>query len=204
MIRFNLLFALSAAVFIWGCSTSATENTGNARVTPAYDEGGRLKQLTFDRDSDGKVDTWGYMEGSRVSRVEVDENGDGNVDRWEHYNPDAQGARGAVQGGPASTAEAAPVDLALERIERATRRDGKISRRDFFENGRLVRVEEDTDGNGRLDKWETYTDGTLQIMALDSTGRGTPDRRLVYQPDGTLNRIEVDPTGSGTFRPLTK
>jgi hypothetical protein len=39
-------------------------------------------------------------------------------------------------------------------------------------------------------------------MAIDTKARGIPDRRLIYQPDGTLNRIETDPSGTGTWRPL--
>jgi hypothetical protein len=39
-------------------------------------------------------------------------------------------------------------------------------------------------------------------MAIDTKGRGTPDRRLIYQPDGTLSRIEMDPSGTGTWHPL--
>jgi hypothetical protein len=42
------------------------------------------------------------------------------------------------------------------------------------------------------------------MMALDTTRRGTPDRRLIYRPDGTLDRIEVDADGSGTFHPLPR
>lgn len=63
-------------------------------------------------------------------------------------------------------------------------------------------MEEDTDANGKVDKWETYADGALTLMALDTQGRGTPDRRLVYGADGSLDRIEADPTGSGTFQRL--
>ena len=94
------------------------------------------------------------------------------------------------------------MDVTLERIERSTRRDGTVSRREYFDRGVLTRVEEDTDGDGKIDKWETYSEGTLAVMALDTKGRGTPDRRLIYRPDGTLNRIEADPNGSGTFRPI--
>jgi hypothetical protein len=64
----------------------------------------------------------------------------------------------------------------------------------------MERVEEDTDGNGSIDKWETYADGALAVLALDIQGRGTPDRRLIYRPDGSLERIEADPTGSGQFQ----
>ena len=75
--------------------------------------------------------------------------------------------------------------------------DGRVSRREFFEAGELARIEEDTDGDGANDKWETYTAGVLAVMALDTERRGKPDRRLIYKPDGSLDRIEADPTGAG-------
>ena len=50
-----------------------------------------------------------------------------------------------------------------DRIERATRMDGKVSRREFFEQGSLARIEEDTNGDGALDKWETYVGGVLSV-----------------------------------------
>ena len=77
-----------------------------------------------------------------------------------------------------------------------------MSRREFFENGALTSIEEDTDGNGKVDKWETYKDGSLSVMALDTAGRGTPDRRLMYRPDGSMDHIEADPNGTGTFTPV--
>ena len=70
---------------------------------------------------------------------------------------------------------------------------------EFFENGTLIRVEEDTDADGKIDKWETYSAGTLASMAFDSQHRGTPDRRLIYNPDGSFNRIEKDDKGTGAF-----
>ena len=92
--------------------------------------------------------------------------------------------------------------MTIERVERATRFDGVVSRWEYFDNGSLTRVEEDTDGDGKLDKWETYSGGSLTMMALDSAHRGRPDRRLIYRPDGTLDRIETDPTGTGNFQPV--
>ena len=44
--------------------------------------------------------------------------------------------------------------------------------------------------------------GTLSQLELDTKGRGTPDRRLIYRPDGAFDHIETDPTGSGTFTRL--
>jgi hypothetical protein len=170
-------------------------------VQPEYDTTGRLTRLTYDRNGDGKIDTWGYMDGARVVRVEMDENGDGQVDRWEYHkgSSGSTGSTGSTGSGPTSS-----VDTTLERIDRSTRHDGTISRRDYFDHGVLARVEEDTDGDGKIDKWETYSGGTLAIMALDTKGRGAPDRRLIYQPDGTLSRIEVDPSGSGTFQRISQ
>jgi EF hand domain-containing protein len=191
-------------------TTTGAEAAAKKDVQSEYDKGGRLTRLTYDRNGDGKIDTWGYMDGSRVVRVEVDEDGDGKVDRWEYHrdpkSPSSSNGSTGSNDSPSGSASAAASpgsgDPTLERIDRATKHDGRISRREYFENGVLTRVEEDTDGDGKIDKWETYSGGTLAIMAIDTKGRGTPDRRLIYQPDGTLSRIETDPSGTGTWRPL--
>jgi len=191
-----------ASVAATACgSNNSAQATTDKDVKAEYDSAGRLTLLTHDRNGDGKVDTWGYMDGSRVVRIEVDENGDGKIDRWEYHkdpktSKDSSGASG-------STGQAASGgDVTLERIDRATKFDGRISRREYFDNGALTRVEEDTDGDGKIDKWETYSAGTLAMMAIDTKARGTPDRRLIYLPDGTLSRIETDPSGTGSWRPL--
>jgi len=137
--------------------------------------------------------------------VEVDEDGDGKVDRWEYHasegsRPEAADGSKAAQGRGNSRGTAA--DQPIDRIERATRHDGRVSRWEYFDQGVLSRVEEDTDGDGKVDKWETYAGGTLSVMALDSRARGKPDRRLVYRADGTLDRIETDPDLTGHFQPL--
>jgi hypothetical protein len=64
-----------------------------------------------------------------------------------------------------------------------------------------VRVEEDSDFDGRVDKWEQYRNGALVRMDLDLQGRGKPDRRLVYGADGSLDHVEIDPTGTGAWAP---
>ena len=154
------------------------------RVEPSYDQStGKLTRLAYDSNNDGKHDTWAFMDGARLTRLEADENQDGRIDRWEFY--------------PATATKG--VKPAPDRIERSTRFDGQVSRREFFDNGVMVRVEEDTDGNGKADKWETYVAGALVMLALDTRGRGTPDRRLVYSSDGSLERIETDPAGTGHF-----
>jgi len=188
-------------------SAAASNATAAARaqVHPTYDaSSGVLTRLEADSDHDGKIDTWAYMDGTRVVRVEVDENGDGTVDRWEYHKAVPEGAAvtrgGTVQASQAGLGGRGVVDNTIERIERATRHDGVVSRWEYFDNGMLVRIEADTDGDGKIDKWETYSSGTLLTLAIDTQHRGKPDRRLVYRPDGTLDRIEMDPTGSGTWQ----
>jgi hypothetical protein len=187
----------AALVALLACGTpacTAPAPAGDPRLKPEYGKDGRLTRLTYDKNADGKDDTFAFMDGPIVVRVEVDEDGDGKIDRWEYHRA------GAIAGDPTAPANANAPDKTIERIERATQHDGRISRKEFFENGTLIRIEEDTDADGQIDKWETYAAGTLASMAFDSQHRGTPDRRLVYNADGSLNRIEADPAGTGSFQ----
>lgn len=166
------------------CRGRSIDPDAAARVAPEYDKAtGRLTKLAYDANANGTPDSWAYMDGARLIRLEADENENGRIDRWEYYPAAAVGAR-----------------VPPERIERSTADDGRVTRKEFFEGTEMVRVEEDTDGNGVTDKWETYAAGTLRLLALDTTGDGKPDRRFVYTDDGSLDRMEVDPTGSGQFR----
>jgi hypothetical protein len=118
-----------AAVCLAAWAFTACGEAPNApaadRVRPEYDKSGKLARLEYDRTGDGKVDTWGYMDGSRVVRVEIDEDGDGKVDRWEYHRP------GTSRADPSGAPSDRP-DKTVERIERATRRDGRVNRRCRF------------------------------------------------------------------------
>jgi len=174
--------ALALAAFLGsGCDSTQAPAADGHTVTPEYDaKTAKLKRLASDSKRNGRIDTWAYMDGTRLLRIEADENGDGQVDRWEYYSSDTT----------AGTTGSRPLQTP-ERIERSTRFDGKVSRWEYFEQGALVRVEEDTDGDGNVDKWETYKDGSLAVMALDTDHLGAPSRRLIYKPDGSLDRIET-------------
>ena len=59
------------------------------------------------------------------------------------------------------------------RAEQASGADGKMNRVEFYEHGKLARVEEDTNGDGRVDKWETWTEGAL-VGGSRTKGTGRP------------------------------
>ena len=184
--------AMLATAAAGACHGSTQDASTSGRLKPTYDRAtGRLSQLAYDSNGDGTLDTWGFMDGTRVIRVESDEDQDGAIDRWEFHQVASEAGR------PADN----PIET-LEKIETSTRHDGRVSRWEFFDRGILTRVEEDTTGDGHVDKWETYVSGALATMSLDTKGRGNPDRRFIYGPDGSLDRMELDPDGSGKFQPL--
>ena len=78
--------ALTAAVAAHGCSDPERERL-KATTKPTYDNAtGRLKELTFDVNKNGRIDTWTEMDGSRPLRSRIDDNEDGRPDRWEYYD----------------------------------------------------------------------------------------------------------------------
>jgi hypothetical protein len=187
--------AVLALAFVPGCSSSPPVE--NDLIKPVYSkETGRLEQLTADRDHDGKIDTRAYMDGSHLKFIELDRNNDGVPDRWEYYTPGA-----AAAGSQAGVGSAFDKGTQIERAEEANGPDGKVTRREYYTGGKIVRVEEDSDFDGRVDKWEQYLNGALVRMELDLQGRGKPDRRLVYAADGSLDHVEIDPTGTGAWAP---
>jgi hypothetical protein len=192
-----LLAALAAS-----CS-DPEEAREKAGIKPTYDKTtGKLKELTYDSDHNGKVDTWTEMDGARPLRTRIDRNEDGKLDRWEYY--DAQGQLDKVgfsrkdDGKPDAWAFSAP-DGKIERIEiSSTGDEKKIDRWERYDASGLVSSEEDGNADGVVDKWDTYEAGALKTAAWDDTGDGKPDRRFTYD-GGTLVTIESEPDGAGKF-----
>jgi hypothetical protein len=183
-----LLLALTALVA--GCESPV----GNRQVQADYnEETGRLRQLTYDSNKNGRPDSFSYMDGTKVLRVELDKDEDGKIDRWEFYGADRKLQKvglSRLRNGEVDEWAYQGSDGTVARIEISTKHDGKVDRTEFYEKGALVRSEEDGDGNGTPDKWETYSNGVLTSVAFDTEGTGRPTRRLVYGKDGTLTRIE--------------
>jgi hypothetical protein len=194
-----LLLALVSAA---ACSDPDTERIKKTTI-PTYDKKtGKLTELTYDRNKNGRIDTWTDMDGTKPLRSRIDLDEDGKIDRWEYYDDKGGLARVGFSrkqdGKPDAWAYSAP-DGKLGRVDiSSTGDDTKIDRREFYENGALVRAEEDTNADGRVDRWETYENGSLKTAAMDENGDGVPDRRFTYNA-GALALIESAPDASGTF-----
>jgi hypothetical protein len=185
-----------------GCADPDKEQLRKTTV-PTYDkETGRLRELTFDGNKNGRIDTWTEMDGARPVLTRMDRNEDGKLDRWEYY--DAGGKLQKVgfsrkdDGKPDAWAFEGP-DGKIATIEISSLADAaKVDRWEHYDATGLVRAEEDTSADGKVDKWETYERGAVKTVAFDENGDGRPDRRLTYS-GGTLLMIETEPDGSGKF-----
>jgi hypothetical protein len=201
---------IAAVVWLAGCSDPEKDRV-KATTKPTYDKAtGKLRELTYDANKNGRIDTWTEMDGSRPIASRIDRNEDGRIDRWEYYD----GSRGLLKVGFSRRDDGKPdawvfsgAGGKVERVEISSSGDEKkIDRWEHYDgsgggpdgNGVLVRAEEDTNGDGRPDKWGTYENGALKTASFDETGDGKPDRRLTYN-GSALVLIESAPDNSGAF-----
>jgi hypothetical protein len=184
--RAKLYAALMLAAFLAACERD--------RISPVYDAAGTIRRLDYDTNRDGQTDMRAYLENGRTVRIEADGNGDGVVDRWEYYTADGQLERLGTSSESDGVEDTWVVETGNQmRVDLATRRDGVADRHEFHDAGVLVRAEQDTNGDGRLDQWQRFTDGKLRELLIDtSLASGRPDQRLVYGPDGSLQRVDSD------------
>src|SRR5262249_36891077 len=171
------------------CSIPACSNPEAARLRETtkatYDKTtGKLKELTYDSDKNGRIDTWTEMDGARPVRTRIDRNEDGKLDRWEYYDEHGKlvkvGFSRKDDGKADAWAYSGPGGT-VERIEISSIADEhKIDRWEHYDAAGLTSAEEDTNGDGIPDKWETYQSGSLKTAAFDENGDGKPDRRLTY------------------------
>ena len=184
--RAKLYAALTLAAFLAACERD--------RISPVYDAAGTIRRLDYDTNRDGQTDMRAYLENGRTVRIEADGNADGVVDRWEYYTADGQLERLGTSSESDGVEDTWVVETGNQmRVDLATRRDGVADRHEFHDGGVLVRAEQDTNGDGRLDQWQRFTDGKLRELLIDtSLASGRPDQRLVYGPDGSLQRVDSD------------
>ena len=205
-----LLGAAVACMTVAACSDPEKERLKQT-TKATYDQStGRLKELTYDANKNGRIDTWTEMDATRPIRARIDRNEDGKIDRWEYYDEKGQIAKVGFSRSDDGKADAwafAGPDGKIVRIEISTAKDEKkIDRWERYEPkgaapegvGALLGADEDTNGDGKADKWETYEGGALKTAAFDEDHDGKPDRRLTYA-GGTLALIETQPDASGNY-----
>lgn len=215
-----LLMTALVAVTVASCSNAERDRV-KATTQANYDRAtGKLTEITYDKNKNGKIDTWTKMDGSRAISSEIDTDEDGKIDRWEYYGPDGKSlvkvawerpkpptaADRTMKGRPDAVGFIG-ADGEVERIEYSEvselpEMNGKetIVRREFYQKKHLVRAEEDTLGKGIMDRFETYDlDGRMAAVEFDENFDGKPDRRLNYNPDGSLNSTETEPDGHGGY-----
>jgi hypothetical protein len=192
------------AVVAAACSNPERDRLKQTTV-PTYDSAtGKLKELTFDHNKNGRIDTWTQMDGGRPVLTRMDRDEDGSIDRWEHYDAVGKlvkvGFSRANDGKPDAWAYSSRDPEQIERIEiSSTADENRIDRWERYAAGNtLVEVDEDTDDDGRPDKWETYASGVLATAAFDEDRDGRPDRRLTYR-GGEVTIIESAPDASGKY-----
>jgi hypothetical protein len=206
--RAALLGVLSVASL---CCAGAEQRQLQHGVRPSYDQKtGRLIQLDYDSDKNGRADTWTVMNGAKPVQSRIDRDEDGKVERWEFY--DDTGALTKVGfsrngDGEADAWAFAGPDKTVQKIEiSSTHDEHRIDRWEYYDasgvgsdgQGGLIRAEQDTDGDGKPDRWETYDRGALQTVAFDENRDGMADRRLTYR-GAALALIESQPDASGRF-----
>jgi hypothetical protein len=194
---------LAASACLFACGDRATDRL-RSTTRPTYDKStGKLKDLTFDSNKNGTIDTWTEMDGARPILARMDTNEDGTIDRWEYYREDGTllkvGISRKGDGNPDAWVFSGDGGR-IERVEVSSIGDHtKIDRREYYDaDGRMVRAEEDAGMDGTVDKWETYENGIVATAAFDENADGRPDRRLTYS-GGALVLIETEPRGDGGF-----
>ena len=126
------------------CAPDPDEESLRASIQAVYDkETGRLREITYDSDQNGTIDTWTYMDGTAVLRIEIDQDEDGIVDRWEYFDEAQQlervGFSRANDGVVDAWASEGP-DGQIAKLEISTVRDSVVDRWEYYENDLMVRA----------------------------------------------------------------
>ena len=157
---------------------------------------GKLTMLTYDMNKDGKIDTWTYMDGTTPIRSEIDSDEDGKIDRWEYNTPDGKidhEAYSERHTGVPDTWVWKDAAGRPRRMEYSSATTGKVYRWEFYENGKLVRVEEDDDGDGKVDKGELHDGDAITSVEFDTKPHrdGVANLRQTFGPGGQIVKTEM-------------
>jgi hypothetical protein len=202
------LLLLLLCLVLSACSDPERERI-RATSRGKYDkQTGRLTEITFDKNKNGRVDTWVAMDGARALSARIDTDEDGAIDRWEEYDAEGRlvkaGESREKNGKPDlwvfMAPDGTPEHIEMIEVSDVTNVEGVV-RREFYQAGARVRAEEDTDGDGVMDRWERYAGGVLTTVEFDDGRKrdGTPTQRFTYDGRGGLMSIESEPDGRGGY-----
>jgi hypothetical protein len=205
--RVPALVVVAACLAAAACTDPERERQKKTTI-PTYDSTtGKLKELTFDFNKNGKIDTWTQMDGAHPVSARQDLDEDGRMDRWEYYDT----AGTLVKVGLSRKDSGNPDTWAypnargeIDRVEVSTTGDPeRIDRWESYVANTLVKAAEDTNRDGRPDKWEEHENGAVKRASFDENHDGIPDRRLSYDGAGSVVLIETVYDGSSGFTKQT-
>ena len=179
--KLTCVIALCALCALFAACSDGEKARLKATTLPTYDKAtGKLKEVTFDFNKNGRIDTWTEMDGAKPVRARVDLDEDGTIDRWEYYDENAK----------------------LVKIGFSRKDDGRPDAWAYRNaQGGVQRIEASSVYDPqKIDRWETYRDGVLANADEDQDGDGKPDRRLTYDAAGAIIVIETEADGSGGYR----
>ena len=136
---------------------------------------------SWDRNNDGKPDSWKYFvksDGKLVlDRKEFDLNFDTKVDVKRHYNQAGDLIKDEVDMDFDENIDVTTYYENNQPTKRVTdlQFDNKPDVTRYYSKGVLVRTESDTDNDGEVDYWEHHKDGRLVRIGTDEDGDGQPD-----------------------------
>lgn len=185
-------------LFVAGaCGSDPEADRIKATTKATYDpQTGILSQFTYDKNKNGRVDTWVRMEGARRLSAVLDENEDGEIDRWEEYGDegrlvragwirtalDAQSVATARKAAPAAPPVGTRVSVgtppAITRLPDSWAYmgpDGSVVRVEYFdlnEAGEPVLTLREFLENRQLVRTEEDTDGDAVMDAWEVHERG--------------------------------
>ena len=178
--------ALLGALLLAGCGSSdlSVSTGGGGAQAPVRStaiqhepcEGSNVDAV--DVNGDGKADIRRVLAGGKEMCRVTDLNRNGKPDLFQYFD-----ASGTLRRREADYDESGVVDAIeyfeggkLARVEYDTLAHHKIDTWDFYDtaSGKLVRRERDTRGSGKVDQWWTW-EGEKVTVAFDRNGDGQPD-----------------------------
>ncbi len=167
---------VAVVCLVAACSDPDKERLKQTTKATYDQKTGRLKELTYDANKNGRIDTWTDMDGTRPLRARIDRNEDGKLDRWEYYDDKGQ----------------------LAKVGFSRSDDGKPDAWAFSgPDGKVVRIEiSSAKDENKIDR-----SGALRAQRCRDRKGSAPCSRPTRTPTGMAGRTSGKPTKRAPSRP---